>query len=174
MKNTIRLFVFVAFVMAAMGVSAQTAAVKLGHIDVDQLIQAMPEAADAQKKLEAQQAELEKELATQQETYQKMLAEYAEKSKTYSDVIRAAKEQELQDLGQRIQRFRETAMNELEKAQRTLMQPIWDKALNAIKAVSKEGGFTYVFNMGGGTSIVYAAENSQDVLPLVKKKLGLQ
>ena len=53
-----------------------------------------------------------------------------------------------------------------------LMQPVMEKALNAIKEVGKENGFTYIFDMNAG--ILYAAENSQDVLPLVKKKLGLQ
>ena len=64
---------------------------------------------------------------------------------------------------------------EKEKARQTqndLMQPVMEKALNAIKEVGKENGFTYIFDMNAG--ILYAAENSQDVLPLVKKKLGLQ
>ena len=53
------------------------------------------------------------------------------------------------------------------------MQPIMDKALNAIKAVGKENGFTYIFDMSQG-GILFNADNTEDVLPLVKKKLGLQ
>ena len=40
MKNTIKVFVLVALTLAAMSVSAQ---VKLGHIETQKLIQAMPE-----------------------------------------------------------------------------------------------------------------------------------
>ena len=65
MKNAIKLFVLVAFTIAAMGVSAQTA-VKLGHIESQKLIQAMPEWTAAQKKFQAQQDDVEKELTSLQ------------------------------------------------------------------------------------------------------------
>lgn len=170
MKNTMKLFVMAAFMFAAMSVSAQ---VKLGHIETQKLIQAMPEMAAAQKTLENKQSEIEKELTNMKEQFQTKLAEYSEKAKTYSDVIRASKEQELQELQQRIQRFQEIAVGELEKSQKELMQPIMDKALNAIKEVGKENGFTYIYDMSAGV-ILFAADNTIDVLPLVKKKLGLQ
>ena len=157
MKNTIKVFVLVALTLAAMSVSAQ---VKLGHIETQKLIQAMPEWTAAQKTFEEEQKKVNTELNSLREQFQTKLAEYSEKMKTYSEAMRATTEEELQGLQQRIQRFQETAMAQLEKA------------LNAIKEVGKENGFTYIFDMNAG--ILYAAENSQDVLPLVKKKLGLQ
>ena len=164
MKNTIKVFVLVALTLAAMSVSAQ---VKLGHIETQKLIQAMPEWTAAQKTFEEEQKKVNTELNSLREQFQTKLAEYSEKMKTYSEAMRATTEEELQGLQQRIQRFQETAMAQLEKTQNDLMQPVMEKALNAIKEVGKENGFTYIFDMNAG-------ENSQDVLPLVKKKLGLQ
>ena len=169
MKNTIKVFVLVALTLAAMSVSAQ---VKLGHIETQKLIQAMPEWTAAQKTFEEEQKKVNTELNGLREQFQTKLAEYSEKMKTYSEAMRATTEEELQGLQQRIQRFQETAMAQLEKTQNDLMQPVMEKALNAIKEVGKENGFTYIFDMNA--RILYAAENSQDVLPLVKKKLGLQ
>ena len=169
MKNTIKVFVLVALTLAAMSVSAQ---VKLGHIETQKLIQAMPEWTAAQKTFEEEQKKVNTELNGLREQFQTKLAEYSEKMKTYSEAMRATTEEELQGLQQRIQRFQETAMAQLEKTQNDLMQPVMEKALNAIKEVGKENGFTYIFDMNAG--ILYTAENSQDVLPLVKKKLGLQ
>lgn len=169
MKNTIKVFVLVALTLAAMSVSAQ---VKLGHIETQKLIQAMPEWTAAQKTFEDEQKKVNTELNSLREQFQTKLAEYSEKMKTYSEAMRATTEEELQGLQQRIQRFQETAMAQLEKTQNDLMQPVMEKALNAIKEVGKENGFTYIFDMNAG--ILYAAENSLDVLPLVKKKLGLQ
>ena len=169
MKNTIKVFVLVALTLAAMSVSAQ---VKLGHIETQKLIQAMPEWTAAQKTFEEEQKKVNTELNGLREQFQTKLAEYSEKMKTYSEAMRATTEEELQGLQQRIQRFQETAMAQLEKTQNDLMQPVMEKALNAIKEVGKENGFTYIFDMNAG--ILYAAENSQDVLRLVKKKLGLQ
>lgn len=170
MKNTIKLIVVVAFTLAAMGVSAQA---KLGHIETQKLIQAMPDWTAAQKTLQDKQTEIEKELTNMKEQFQTKLNEYTQNSKTYSDVIRTSKEQELQELQQRIQRFQEIAMDNLDKTQKDLMEPIITKAMDAIKAVGKENGFAYIFDMNGGT-ILFAAENTEDVLPLVKKKMGLQ
>ena len=170
MKNMIKWFAVVVFVLTAMGASAQ---VKLGHIETQKLIQAMPEMAAARKTMETKQAEIEKELTNMQEQFKAKLDEYSKNGKTMSDVIRAAKEQELQELQQRIQSFQQIAVENLEKTQAELMQPIMDKVLNAIKAVGKENGFTYIFDLNQG-SILYSADNAMDVMPLVKKKLGLQ
>ena len=165
-----KLVAVVAFLLTAMGVSAQ---VKLGHIETQKLIQAMPEMAAARKTMETKQTEIEKELTNMQEQFKMKLDEYSKNGKAMSDVIRASKEQELQELQQRIQSFQQIAMDNLEKTQAELMQPIMDKALNAIKAVGKEHGFTYIFDLSQG-GILYTADNTEDVLPLVKKKLGLQ
>ena len=144
MKNTIKVFVLVALTLAAMSVSAQ---VKLGHIETQKLIQAMPEWTAAQKTFEEEQKKVNTELNSLREQFQTKLAEYSEKMKTYSEAMRATTEEELQGLQQRIQRFQETAMAQLEKTQNDLMQPVMEKALNAIKEVGKENGFTYIFDM---------------------------
>ena len=152
MKNTIKVFVLVALTLAAMSVSAQ---VKLGHIETQKLIQAMPEWTAAQKTFEEEQKKVNTELNSLREQFQTKLAEYSEKMKTYSEAMRATTEEELQGLQQRIQRFQETAMAQLEKTQNDLMQPVMEKALNAIKEVGKENGFTYIFDMNAGILYLY-------------------
>ncbi len=161
MKNTIKWIVLLAFTFTAMGVSAQ---VKLGHIDAQKLVSTMPETIAAQKQLEEKQAEIEKELTNMQEQYSK-------NAKTYSDVVLAAKQQEIQEMEQRIMRFQQIAVENLQKTREELMNPIVTKAMDAIKAVGKENGFTYIYDNG---ALLYTAETAEDILPLVKKKLGLQ
>ena len=51
------------------------------------------------------------------------------------------------------------------------MEPIIVKARKAIEDVFEEGGYTYVFDKTAG-SILFAKEN-ENIMPLVKKKLGL-
>ena len=93
MKNTIKVFVLVALTLAAMSVSAQ---VKLGHIETQKLIQAMPEWTAAQKTFEEEQKKVNTELNGLREQFQTKLAEYSEKMKTYSEAMRATTEEELQ------------------------------------------------------------------------------
>ncbi len=61
----------------------------------------------------------------------------------------------------------------MQKKQQEMLQPIIDKANNAIKEVARENGFIYIFDIAGGT-ILYYSEKSVDILPLVKKKLGIE
>lgn len=173
MKNTMKWLLLAAFAMAAMSVSAQQKPIKLGHIESSKLIAAMPEMAEAQKTLQTKQEEVQKESQNLRDQYQKLITDYTQNQKTYSDIIRASKEQEINELGQRIQKFEELAMNELQKSRDEILQPVMDKATNAIKEVAKENGFTYIFDMNSG-AIIYASETSEDILPLVKKKLGIQ
>lgn len=172
MKNTVKVFALVALMITGFGVSAQQT-MKLGHIETEKLIKAMPEMAAAEKTLQAKQDELTTEMKNLQDQYQKLITDYTANSKTYSEIIRQSKEQEIQGLQQRIQNFQEVASNDLEKSKTDLLQPIMDKASNAIKTVAKENGFTYIFDMSSGV-LLYTAENAEDILPLVKKKLGLQ
>ena len=158
----------IAFSLTAMSVSAQ---VKLGHIDVQKLISTMPEVVAAQKQLQDKQNEVEKEMTNMQEQYKTKALEYNQNAKTLSDVVRASKEQELKDMEQRIYRFQEIAVENLKKTQEDLMNPIVTKAMDAIKTVGKENGFTYIYDTA---ALLYTADNAEDVAPLVKKKLGLQ
>ena len=51
------------------------------------------------------------------------------------------------------------------------MKPIYDKAQAAIAEVAKEQGLIYVFEVN---SLIYKSNQSIDILPLVKTKLGIQ
>jgi outer membrane protein len=92
---------------------------------------------------------------------------------TYSELAKASKEAELQDMQNRIQTFEQTAQQDIQQKRVELFKPIQDKALKAVSAVAEENGFTYILDKGTG-AIVYESSDAQDILPLVKKKLGLQ
>jgi outer membrane protein len=53
--------------------------------------------------------------------------------------------------------------------QQTLLGPIQKKAIENIRSVAKESGYAYVFE--AGTLLV--SPPSDDILPLVKKKMGI-
>jgi outer membrane protein len=56
-----------------------------------------------------------------------------------------------------------------------MLKPIIDKAKKAVEDVGKEKGLIYVFDVSGelGT-ILYHSNESVDVLPLAKAKLGIK
>lgn len=170
MNRIINLLLALAFVFTLSSASAQQPS-KLGHIDMNVLIETMPETAKAKTTLEANAKEIESEMTNLNEQYRKAMAEFNEKMNTYSDVIRQTKEQEIRDLIQRVQTFQEMSQTNFDKTRNDLFQPIIDKANNAIKEVGKENGYTYIFNTS--TQVMPYFTNGDDVLPLVKKKMGI-
>ena len=73
---------------------------------------------------------------------------------------------------QRIQNYQQTANAQLQQKQTELLKPVFDKAEKTIGEVAKEKGLLYVFDIGSKV-VLYKSNESVDVLPLVKTKLGL-
>jgi len=145
---------------------------KLGYIDSNELLEMMPGKDSVQTVLQDYGKALENQLQTMYAEYQTKVQDYQANANTMSDIIRQTKEKELADLETRIQTFQQQADTDLQEKQVELLQPILDKAKNAITAVAKENGYTYIFDVGTGAFLFY--EKGDNVLPLVKVKLGLQ
>lgn len=155
-----------------LGANTAMAQAKLGHIDVVTLVSLMPEKKKADTQLETMsngfQADYEKMAAE----YQNLAQKYSNEASKQSDAMNQTRAKELQDREQRLQVFYNSARQDLEKKSNELMQPIYQKAQDAINAVAKEKGLIYVFNASSGV-LIYDG-GGVDLLPDVKKKLGLQ
>ena len=79
--------------------------------------------------------------------------------------------QEMQELDSKIQKFRETAMQDLQRQQQQLMAPVQENVVKAIQSVGAEGGFTFIFE---NMMPVYVGTDVTDVTPLVKTRLGIK
>jgi outer membrane protein len=168
MRNILKVIVLFVALFAG-SASAQT--YKFGHIDFQQLLQVMPERDVAQKAMQKHATELENQLTTMQNEYQTKVQAYIAQRDSLSEAVRSAKENDLQDLQQRIQNFQSVAQKDLQKKQEEQFQPIVKKARAAVDAVAKEEGLIYVFDVN---NLLYHSAQSEDILPLVKKKLGIQ
>ena len=174
MKRIVKLLLVASSLLFGYSATGQNS-IKLGHINSQDLFTSMPESDSAQKKLEAIAKQFEETLEQLQVEFNKKYEEYTKLTQdaTVGELILRTKEEELQTLQQRIQSFQQEAQNEIARKRSELFKPIQDKALKAVNDVARENGFTYIFDMAVGT-IVFAADNTIDILPLVKKKLGLE
>ncbi len=144
---------------------------KIGVINSNDLLAAMPEKSQVQKQLEEYAKQLEDAFMSMQKEYETKLAEYQANQATYSDIIKQTKIKELTDLEQRIQAFQQNAQQDLQNKESELLQPIIDKAKKAIEDVAKEHGYTLILDSGVG--VVLYSVDADDILPLVLKKLGI-
>ncbi len=149
---------------------------KIGHIDTQAVLQLMPERDSAAKIYEKFDAEIKKNYESMDVVYRNLLETYTKQKDSLSSFIRSAKEAELVDMQGKIQNFATVAQQELDKKQTELMTPIVAKLKNAIKAVAESNKFTYILDSQGQAGIViYIPEDeSLNILPLVKAKLGIK
>ncbi len=146
---------------------------KFGHINSQELMAVMPERDSAQTVLETFAKKLEDQLDIMQVEYNNKLQTYLADRDNLTELIRQAKEQELNDLQTRIQGFEQSAQQEMQRKQGELMQPIVDKAQKAIQTVAVEQGFLYIFDIAAG-GLIYFSDDSIDILPMVKESLNIQ
>ena len=168
MKTMKRITLAMGILCMALAVNAQ----KFGHITAESLLQDMPEYDSAQMKVQELRQTYDLEIERIQVEINKKIEEYQQTEATMSQLIKEAKASEIQEMQQRLQNFAQTAQQDLQQQQMEFLQPVMDKARKAIDEVAKEHGLLYVFDMSQGNP-VYASEESLDMLPLVKTKMGL-
>ena len=146
---------------------------KFGHVNSQEIIQAMPEFAKARTEIEALTKQYEADLKSMQEELQKKSEAYEKEQATLPANIKQRRETELQDMYQKIQQSYQDNQQALAKEQSEKMQAITTKVLDAIKAVGQEGGYVYVMDMSAGIPYI-STTLSSDVTAQVKAKLGLK
>lgn len=168
--KTIKAILLAAVITMSFSAFAQKS-VKIGHINSNELLAAMPERETIQKEIEDYAAQLTTTMDAMRKEYEAKVADFTSKQDVMTDIIRDNKIKEITDLEKRITEFQKTAQADLQKKEEKLLQPIIDKAKQAIDDVAKENNYTYVLDSSMGV-VLYSIE-SDDILPLVKKKLGI-
>ena len=146
---------------------------KFGHVSSEALLRAMPEYDSAQLQLQELQQHYELEIERIQVEINKKIEEFNQNEATMSDLIKEAKASEVQELQMRLQNYSQTAQQDLQQQTQIVIQPVMEKARGAIEEVAREHGLIYVFDISQGNP-VYTSEESLDMVPLVKAKLGVQ
>ena len=147
---------------------------KIGHLNSDELIAAMPET-DSIKKVLSDLSDEYKRLGEELDVkYNQALDAYNTQIETLKPLERKLKESELLDMQKRIQTFATESQNDYQKRYQAMYQPILLKAQNAIKEVGKENQLLYILDTAQGFLLYIPEDESFNILPLVKKKLGLK
>ena len=144
---------------------------KFGYMNSNELLAMMPESLSMQEELQTYAKGLESQLTAMQAEYEKKVVEYQQNETTYTDIIKEDKIREIESIQQRVVEFQKNAQQSLSEKEAELFIPIREKAMKAIDEVAEEGKFTFIFDSGSG-SFLYAAE-SENIINLVKSKLGL-
>lgn len=143
---------------------------KFGYVDAEAVITKMPEYEAMQKQLNEASEKYQVEFNKLQEEMDKKMAEYQtlEKDASTPSSIKERRAQDMQEFYQKIEQFRNTASQDLERQRQQLMAPIEQKFQDAVKAVGQDGG--YVFIMPTGVTF-YNGPSVEDVTSAVAAKV---
>jgi len=161
--------VLLAIVLFAAGNRAQ-AQNKIGHISLSDIILAMPEAKKADTALQQFREALVQSAQDKSAAFDDAVAKFYKDSATMTSSVKEVKRKSLQDQMQAMQGEDQRIQQELQKKQQEMSEPIQKKALDAVTAIAKENGYSYVFVK----EALLVAPPSDDIAPLVRKKLGLK
>ena len=159
-------------ICAICGLTTANAQAKFGHVNTQEIMQALPDVAKAQNELKALAEQYDADLKSMNEELQKKADAFDKEQATLPENIKQRRQTELQEMYQKIQQSYQDNQQALAKAQQEKMQPIQQKVMDAITAVGKEGGYVYIMEMGA--QLYISSTLSTDVTAAVKTKLGLK
>ncbi|MDR2040242.1 MAG: OmpH family outer membrane protein [Bacteroidales bacterium] len=170
MKILLRLVLVISVVTVSQSIMAQKT-LKMAHINMEKLIQSMPEYDSLTVTIQKEAKALEAELESLQVEFRRKFEDYTTNRDKWTELVRQSREEELSTMSQNVEKFRTTAEQSVQQEQARLLQPILEKANKAVDEVVKEQGITYVLNEA---TIISKSADSHDILPLVQKKLGIK
>jgi len=145
---------------------------KFGHVNTQEIIQAMPEFTKANSELEALAKQYQADLELMQKEIQSKAEAFEKEEASLPDNIKQRRNQELQELYQKYQQNLQDNQQALAKAEQEKMSEVQAKMLKAVATVGQEGGYVFIMQQG---SLPYISTTlSTDVTALVKAKLGLK
>lgn len=117
---------------------------KVGVVDIRQVLQKSPQVASAQKTLRNQFQSREKEFRTLQQQVRADADKLNRDGSVMKDADRKVLQQKIQDEQQKLQNMQMGLQQDLFSAQNQQMQGIMSKLQNAVNEVAKEGQFTLI------------------------------
>ncbi len=132
---------------------------KIGWIDTQEIMKKLPEAIEAQTKLDAFVSQWQTEINKMQSDLQQESDDYQRRRLILPEQARIQEEQKLGDMQKKIMDLRNQRFGpngDLAQQQNTIMRPVQEKVLQAIQDVAKEGDYDYIFDKSGQVLLMYS------------------
>lgn len=148
------------------------AAQKFAHVNLQELMLALPERKNAEDSLKLEADKFKKDIAEMEAEFKTALDTYSMKVKTGGYATKEAQqkaEMKLNQMQKDIEDMGIAADEKLAMREQELMKPMYDRVKAAITKVSKAQNINYVLDV---TQIV-VMDGGTDLQPMVKKELGI-
>jgi outer membrane protein len=154
-------------------ISTQSFSQRFAYVDMDKILESVPEYTQAQKELEEIAEKWRQEISKEYDKIDQMYRDYQAREVLMSDEMKkqkqdeiVAKEKDVRDL----QKKRFGPEGEMFQKRQSLVKPIQEKIYSAIEKFSKERNFDMIFSAPDGSTIIYIKAD-KDVTSEVIKSL---
>mgnify|MGYP001071807404 CR=1 FL=1 len=148
--------------------------VKIGYTNVEYIVTQLPEYSSIEKQLEEFSVQLQKQLQSKIQEYRTKAQDLQQNYENMLPQVAKDKEEELGNLEQSINKFRQEADQSIQRKQMELLEPIYGKIESAIREVALANNYSHIFSDGmGAINILLYASEEDDVTNLVLKNLGV-
>lgn len=133
----------------------------IGVVDVQSIVQQMPEALAADANLKDMQKALQDTIIKMQDALQKKVDNYLKQKNMMSIEQQQKQEKAIQEEQQKLQQFYNEKLNEIQNKREEFLEPIREKVKLAIQSVAKEENMSFVFDKGNAA--VLFSEDKFDI-----------
>lgn len=144
---------------------------KTAHINYNQLVLSMPETKKADSTLNALTLNYQAELTRLESEYKAKLEKYQKEEKMLPEATKQLRLKELKDAEATYANFKEAAQKDISSKDKSLFDPIFEKAKKTVTDVATSKGFDYVIDSSKENYVFMHPKH--DLMKLVKKKMGL-
>ena len=169
MKKTLTTIITAGLLLITL-TSFSQAQLKIGHVNFEEIMSALPETDTARSLLDKESKEFQAAYEEISVAYNQLYEEYQKGLSSYSAIVKKTKEDELLDKQKRMSEFEQNATTTLQNRNAELLKPIIDKINKAIDKVATANGFTYILDTSKGV-VVFISKDSQNITDMVIKTI---
>ena len=148
------------------------AQLKLGYVDSDTIMKQLPDAQDAQKKLDATIKEWQEELSKMERDWKAKYDDYDKRKLILSEQKRVEIEKELVTMEDQVSKYRQDKFGvkgELFQKQEEFMKPIQNRIFTVIQQIAKDNDYDFIFDRSGDIMFLYAKEEYDLTKEVIEK-----
>ena len=164
MKNILVTFVILGLVAAVHVGNAQTQ--KIGFVSSAKIFKELPEAQDAQAKIDAMKKTVQDELEKKGAELQAKYEEYQKKESMMTDPAKKQAQDEIVDLQRKFEQLKVEKLgdnSDLVKNSEKILEPLRAKVIKAIERVAKDEKYSMVLDRTEPVSVLLYGEAAHDL-----------
>ena len=136
---------------------------KIAYVNSAKILDELPEARDAAKRLESYAKPIQDSLQMMQKDIQDKYDDYQKREALLNDASKRAAQQEIQDLQAKAREYAQGKDQELARQREKVFTPVKDKILKAIERIAKTEKYSFVLDQNEQVNIVLYADPKDDL-----------